>query len=215
MLGKQSFRELRLSHINFPYQLSPRSVVIYHLQEYCPVQETPVIFAYSRYSNRYSITDILASFIKQLAQDNHSIILPIIEPIYDGHQRKETRPSKEELWDLLKKLFNLFKKTYIIIDALDEIPDDTRAGLLAVLLSLQASRGSLLLTSRPLQVLEPLVPNAVYIHVEAGNRSDIELFIDKQFDENLYLKAVLRGKEADREGICAKLKQKSQGMCVS
>ena len=109
----------------------------------------------------------------------------------------------------------MFKKTYIIIDALDEIPDDTRADLLAVLLSLQASRGSLLLTSRPLQVLEPLLPNAAYIHVEAGNWSDIELFIDKQIDENPYLKTVLKGKEADRKEICAKLKQKSQGMCVS
>jgi len=196
-------------------QLSPRSIVIHHLQEYSSVQETPVIFAYSRYSNRYSITDILASFVKQLAQDNHSVILPIIEPIYDGHQRKETRPSKEELLDLLKKLLNLFKKTYIIIDALDEIPDDTKADLLAVLLSLQASGGSLLLTSRPLQVLEPLLPNAVYIYVEAGNRSDMELFIDKQIDENPYLKAVLRGKEAEKKEVCAKLKRKSQGMCVS
>jgi hypothetical protein len=109
----------------------------------------------------------------------------------------------------------LFKKTYIVIDALDEVPDDARLHLLDDILSLQASRANLLLTSRPLQLLEPLHQNAEYIQVDAENWKDIELFIHKQIENNRFISAVLKGNPADRDELCAKLKQKCQGMYVS
>ena len=154
--------------------------------------------------------DILASFVKQLAQDHESIIFPIVGPIYNDHKKKETRPSKDELQELLKKLLNLFEKTYIIVDALDEVPDDdTRHDLLEVLRSLPAS---LLLTSRPLSTLEQYHSNAAYIHIEAENWKDIEVFLEKQINSSPSLTTMLKGKEEVKKEICAKLKHKSQGM---
>jgi hypothetical protein len=170
-----------------------------------------IIFAYCRYTDRYSITDILSSFVKQIAEDHQSVVLPIIESVYNNHQRRQTRPGEHELQELLKKLLNSFKKAYIIVDALDEVPDDIRPGLLEVLRSLPAG---LLLTSRPLAILEQYHPDAAYIHVDAKNWGDIELFINKQIDKNPSLTTILRGREAERKEICAKLKEKSQGMCV-
>ena len=125
--------------------------MIQHLQNHFQLKETAIVFAYCRHSDRYSVTDILAAFIKQLAQDHPSVVLPIIEPVYKDHHRKETRPSKQEIQRLVQRLVKLFKKTYIILDALDELPEDTRVHLPAVLSSLRAS---LLITSRPLQLLE-------------------------------------------------------------
>ena len=191
---------------------SPRSIVIDYLQKrLSSVQKTTILFAYFRYTDGHSITDILASFVKQLAQDHSSIIFPIIEPIYDNHQRKETRPNKHELQELLKKLLDSFEKAYIIVDALDEVPDDARPDLLEVLLSLPAN---LLLTSRPLATLEQCHSNAAYVHLEDENWKDIKLFLEKEIDKSPSLTTMLKGKETVRKEICAKLKQKSRGMYV-
>ena len=138
-------------------------------------------------------------------------MLSILEPFHKDHENKQTRPCERILQELLQKLLLQFKKTFIIIDALDEFPDDTRDDLLTILSSLQAS---LLLTSRPLRLLEHILPDAVYIHIDAENRKDIELFIDKKVREMPRLSVLLRGKELLRKEICAKLKEKSEGMYV-
>jgi hypothetical protein len=138
-------------------------------------------------------------------------VLSILELFHNDHENKQTRPCERELQELLQKLLLQFKKTFIIIDALDEFPDDSRGDLLTILSSLQAS---LLLTSRPLRLLEHILPDAVYIHIDAENRKDIELFIDKKVQETPRLSVLLRGKELLRKEICAKLKEKSEGMYV-
>ena len=181
--------------------------MIQHLQKH--FQDTAIVFAYCRHSDRYSVADILASFVKQLAQAHPSVVLPSIGPVYEDHQRKETRLSEQELQHLFQELLKLFKKTYIVIDALDELPDDTRVNLPTVLSPLLAS---LLITSRPLELLE--VADAV-VHIDDKNQQDIELFIDKQFEEPGRLRDMLKEKQLVRKGICATLKQVSQGMYVS
>ena len=103
----------------------------------------------------------------------------------------------------------MFEKAYIIVDALDEAPDDTRLNLLEALRLLPVN---LLLTSRPLVMLEQYHSDAAYIHVERENWMDIEIFIEKKIDKTPWLTTMLRGKEAIRMEICAKLKEKSQGM---
>jgi hypothetical protein len=106
----------------------------------------------------------------------------------------------------------LFKKTYLIIDALDEAPDDTKAKLPMVFSSLRASGASLLVTSRPLELLDPQLPDA---HIEVENQKDIEFFVDKQIDETSRLRQLLQGKHEVRKEICASVGEKSQGMWVS
>jgi hypothetical protein len=190
----------------------PRSIVIHDLQErFSSDQDTAIGFAYCRYTDRYSVTDILASFVKQAAQDHPSVVLPIIQPVYKDHQRKETRPSEGELLALVQQLLKLFKKTYLIIDALDEAPDDTKAKLPKVFSSLRASGASLLVTSRPLELLDPQLPDA---HIEVENQKDIELFIDEEIHGTSRLTQLLKGKPEVRKEICASVGGKSQGMWV-
>ena len=181
--------------------------MIQYLQD-LQLEETAIVFAYCRHSDRYSVTDILASFIKQLAQDHPSVVLPIIEPVYKDHQRKETRPSKQEIQQLVQKLVKLFKKTYIILDALDELPEDARAHLPAVLSSLRAS---LLITSRPLQLLE--TADAI-VRIDVQNQQDIDIFIEKEIEETGRLRNILRARQHVRKKICASLKRGSRNMCV-
>lgn len=186
-----------------------RSIVIDHLQTaFSTAQDIAIVFAYCRYTDRYSVADILVSFVKQLTE-RHPSILPSIEPMYTHHRKEATRPGQQELLELLHKLFGLFKKAFIVIDALDEVSDDTRGDLLKRLLSLQAS---LLLTSRPLDSFKYLLPDAVYIHVESQNHKDIELYIDRKIMETDRLTTLLRGNEALGKQIRTKLKENSKGM---
>ncbi len=74
----------------------------------------------------------------------------------------------------------------------------------AVIFSQSLVLANRFLTSPPLRLLEHLLPDAVH-DIEAENRKDIELFIDKQIQEAPRLTVLLRGKETLRKEICAKL----------
>jgi hypothetical protein len=68
--------------------------------------------------------------------------------LYNNHIDKGTRPSLEEVCKLLSQEAGFNSKTYIIIDALDEIIDEeTRAKLLESLRALQPAI-NLMITSR-------------------------------------------------------------------
>lgn len=159
--------------------------------------------------DRYSVTDILASFIKQLAE-RHPNVLPFIENVYQYHLKDATRPIEQEWLELLQTLIPLFSKVYIIIDALDEFPDDTRDEFLNALISLQTS---LLITSRPSNAFS-LLSDIEYIHIGDENEEDIERFIHQRFRESSNLTSLLRKKDQILKEICTKLKEISKSMYV-
>jgi hypothetical protein len=119
-----------------------------------------------------------------------------------------TRPIEQEWLELLQTLLPLFDRAFIVIDALDEFPDDARDGLLNALTSLQAS---LLITSRPSNAFY-LLRDVEYIEITDENEQDIELFIDRRFKESSNLTSLLKKREQVRRQIFAKLKEMSKSM---
>ena len=190
-------------HLRLPL----RSIVINHLdRSFSNNQDIAVIFAYCQYTARYSITDYLASFVKQLVE-RHSGLFSVLKSIYMNHQRDATRAHEHELLELLRTFVPLFTRVYIVIDALDELPEDARDGFLMALMSLQAS---LLVTSRSSHWLHDIQ----CIDIEDENQRDIKLFIDKKFQESSKLTVLLRGKEQIKEQIGEKLRETSKSMYV-
>jgi hypothetical protein len=122
-----------------------------------------------------------------------------------------TRPSEQEWLEILQTLLLLFNRAYIVIDALDEFPDNARDGLLNALVSLQAS---LLITSRPSSAFY-LLRDVEYIEITDENEQDIERFIDQRFKDSSNLTSLLREREQVRRQICAKLKEISKSMYVT
>ena len=183
--------------------------MINHLRTFIPdgQGDTAIIFAYCRHSDRYSSTDILASFIKQLAQC-HSGVLSLVESVYVNHREDGTPPRHEELLDIFQKSIPFFSRVYIIVDAFDEFPDDTRDHFLKPLVSLQAW---LLVTSRP-SITSYLLEGAPYIEIGDEIQKDIKLFIDQQFEESTSLKSLKRRNKQIWSEIRAKLKETSMGM---
>ena len=186
-----------------------RPIVIDHLEKSFPnnQQDTAIFFAYCRYNARHSLTDILASFVKQLAQ-RHSGVLSLLKTLYANHCWDGASPPQEELLEILRIFIPSFNRVYIIVDALDEFDDDTRDGFLKALVSLQTR---LLVTSRP-SIVSYLLHDAPYIEIGDKNQQDIELFIEQKFKESTHLTTLLRRKEQTSSQIRAKLKETSKSM---
>jgi hypothetical protein len=68
--------------------------------------------------------------------------------LYQRHHGKDSVPSIDEVAAVLRSAFREYSKVYILIDALDECPEDARRTLLKHLAALSPSV-SLLMTSRP------------------------------------------------------------------
>jgi hypothetical protein len=81
--------------------------------------------------------DLLASLLKQLIQGQPTVP-DGVKDLHSRHKGKLTRPSKEELSRVLQSTLAVYKKAFIIVDALDECTARYRTTFLSEIFSLQA-----------------------------------------------------------------------------
>ncbi|CZR69583.1 uncharacterized protein PAC_19483 [Phialocephala subalpina] len=109
-----------------------------------------------RRQEEQKIDDLLASLLKQLAENQQS--LPgTVKELYDRYKTKRTRPSLDEISRSLQVVATLYSRVFIIVDAFDEcqISDGCRQRFLLSLFNLQAKCGvNLFATSRPISSIE-------------------------------------------------------------
>ena len=82
---------------------------------------------------------LMAAILKQLVQARPSIIEPV-DQLYKQRANRGTKPSADEILGALQSVLTKFSTVFVIIDALDECPDNdgTRRQFLAQLQDLQA-----------------------------------------------------------------------------
>lgn len=183
-----------------------RSIVVKHLQSISS-SDTAVVFAYCRYMDQYNTQDILASLLKQLAQ-NHTFILKIVAEFFTVHRKDKTQPKEGELLEILSRSMSLLSKVYVVLDALDEFPEKHRYSLIKNLKSLKCC---LFLTSRELVSSDNLVADSVVIPIMADNE-DIERFVNEKFEQGGRLDSLLRRDGSIKNNILVKVQKKSRGM---
>jgi NACHT domain len=90
----------------------------------------------------------LGGLLQQLFQHRPDISSDL-RSLYDGHHRKETRPTLDELSKLLQTEVRSSSRVFIMVDALDECSEanNTRHKLLVELAKLTKAR--IFITSRP------------------------------------------------------------------
>ncbi|KAH6896226.1 hypothetical protein BKA70DRAFT_1570115 [Coprinopsis sp. MPI-PUGE-AT-0042] len=196
-----------------------RSIVIEYLQkEYLKelagqvtAHEILVCFAYYRYTEPTSVCDILAAFVRQ-ALERAEHVLPVIEDLYlrmyGQHRLEGTRPSQEDLVELLLEISKHFKLAFYILEGLDEAEDEVKHHLLRILSSMNMH---LLITSRPLPSLEAAFPSVDRFEVTA-NGDDIDFLAARMIEQNPVFRALLERERTLKEEMISSVKQKANGM---
>ncbi|TFK16825.1 hypothetical protein FA15DRAFT_711371 [Coprinopsis marcescibilis] len=187
-------------------------IVIEYLQELVAESESKdvcLLFAFCRYTERLMVIDILLAILRQLIE-RHPQVLRFVKPMYERHKRENTRPSEAEVIDLLKRIASsgLFKQTFYILDGLDEAASDIQVALLDMLSSLPVN---FFITSRPLDCIKDLVPNARCFTIIASNH-DIALLIEQRTHCMPTLRNLLMKNVALKAEVISMISSKSSGM---
>ena len=127
------------------------SLAIEHLQHTQEGLKVAVIFVFFTHKERREQTasSLLGSLLKQLLQHTNEIPKKV-EELYRECKEKDTRPSTDKLFDLLKQQLQSFSRVYVIVDALDESEEDTRKAFIDYLVWANHDRTSFLWTARSL-----------------------------------------------------------------
>ncbi|KAJ7071874.1 hypothetical protein B0H15DRAFT_793167, partial [Mycena belliarum] len=124
-----------------------------------------------------TLVNLLASIWKQLAVDKP--LDPAMQTLYKHHRARDTSLSVQEISNILCMLIVQQPQVYLIVDALDEYPEQQRIALLEQLATLLGPTARLMITSRPNLKFHDFFPNLLVVEIRASN-DDICCYIDKQ-----------------------------------
>lgn len=165
-----------------------------------------VAYVYIRYSESLSLSEILGALIRQMLE-RYNDLLPVVEEIYAKHHCERTQPTADELLGIMVECHKTFDASFIIIDGLDEAMLDVQFPLLQALTTLSAK---VLVTSRPMEVLQSEFPAAKFLDIVA-RKSDIAKHIVSKIENDPNLRTVLEHGSLTRKAITT-IQDKSEGM---
>jgi hypothetical protein len=124
---------------------------------------------------------MLLSLLKQFVQEQ-PLLPQSVEILYEHHNRKRTRPSFEEIEEVLFSVVVHYSRAFIVVDALDEcgISNSGLNQFLASTFNLQAkTRANIFATSRINNDIAKLFNSALSLQIRATNK-DVESYLDAQ-----------------------------------
>jgi NACHT domain len=128
-----------------------------------------------------NLGQMLASLTRQMFQEQDDVP-KAIEDIYLKHRDRGTRPTVDQLKDLLRLLVQDYARVFIVIDALDECENKagSRDQLLDELFGLQAQKAknvNVLVTTRCIPEITTRFTTCPEIEIQAS-KEDIERYMD-------------------------------------
>ncbi|KAH6908127.1 ankyrin repeat-containing domain protein [Coprinopsis sp. MPI-PUGE-AT-0042] len=181
------------------------SAIIAHVREHFKDTGVCVAFAYCRYTEPVSVTEILAALVRQLLGQCPPL-LQFVEPLYQRCSLQGMKLTQKELLGLLRQFSRVIRVAFII-DGLDEASYDTQFDLVEAIASVKAR---FLITSRPLDRLRSAIPDAVFFEVVA-HAEDIELLVAQKIQRDPRFARFLEQHKLKNE-VVAKVTQNSGGM---
>lgn len=183
-----------------------------------------ISYIYCDYKDRESQTTInlISSLVRQVVSQLGDTPEELRD-LYTKHRKGQSSLSLEESSSLLSSLSNHFRRSFIVVDALDEHFNNKKKdnamqmALLDVLLPLQRHQASskgytLFFTSRDQGWIEERLKGYVRLDIRAAN-SDIELYLRSQITKFSFADKVRN--DADLGNlIVRRLVENSQGMLV-
>jgi hypothetical protein len=118
------------------------------------------------------------NILKQLAQEQPSVPVSV-ETLYQRHERKKTRPSFNEIVQVLDLVAMGYEQVFIIIDALDECQDfdGDRRSFLSEIFNLRArTRANIFATSRFIPEITREFEGSLSVEIRASDE-DVQKYV--------------------------------------
>ena len=165
---------------------------------------------------------MLSSLLSQLS-DQSDISFGILFSLYSAHKQGSEQPTDDSLSQCLKDMLKVTGQVpiYLIIDALDECPNDSGIPssrqrvlkLVKELVVLHYPNLRLCVTSRPefdiRATLKPLATQQISLHDEGGQKQDINDYVISVVSSDEVMK---RWRDNDKTMVIEKLTAKADGM---
>jgi Cdc6-like AAA superfamily ATPase len=140
-----------------------------------------IAYVYCNFRRQYEQKpiDLLTSLLKQLIQ-GLPLIPQSIQTLYEHHQRKRTRPSINEIMQILQSVVRDYSKAFIIVDALDEcqVSEGRRKQFLTELFNLQTKTvANLFATSRYIPEITREFDGSASLEIRASN-DDVQKYLN-------------------------------------
>ncbi|KAJ7241271.1 ankyrin repeat-containing domain protein [Mycena rebaudengoi] len=156
-----------------------------------------------------SPSNILAGLWWQLVAER--LVSPLAQQLYQKHQNRRTRPSLEEVREIIRSTVAEYSKVFVVVDALDEYPEAHRDILLKALAAMGESV-SLMLTSRPNISSTSFFPTTLLIVEVRAQEEDIRRYIGAQIQNSFRLSKHVKARPELRQEIETKIAKNTDGM---
>ncbi|KAJ7270999.1 ankyrin repeat-containing domain protein [Mycena rebaudengoi] len=186
------------------------SIIVDYLRTELQGTSTGVAAAYLNHkeSEAQSPSNVLAGLWWQLVSKRP--ISTVVQQLYEKHQNQHTRPSLDEVHNILTATTTEYSKLFFVVDALDEYPEANRDILLKALAAMGKSV-SLMLTSRPNITPEAFFSTALVLEISAKDE-DIRSYVRAQIQNGFRLSKHVRTRPELREEIERKIAENADGM---
>ncbi|EQL01036.1 Pfs, NACHT and Ankyrin domain protein [Ophiocordyceps sinensis CO18] len=163
------------------------SIVIDNLHRKFDKTDVGVCYVYCNFRRQaeQGITDLLASLLKQLAE-NQPVLPEGVMDLYTRHKARRTRPSMDEVRQALHSLTVNMSSTrlFIVIDALDEChaSNGSRLRFLEAVFQVQATSGAnVFATSRNIPEITDMFQKCISLEIYASDH-DVRRYLDGHMD---------------------------------
>jgi hypothetical protein len=173
-----------------------------------------VVYLNHKETDIQSPSNLLAGLWRQLVVSDQSIIPPTVQRLYEKHRERHTRPSLDDTHSILCSAILEYSRVFIIVDALDEYPEDLRDIVLRRLSALGPTV-NLMLTSRPHIKIDHDISDSIIKTLEIrATEDDIRRHIAAQIKKSRRLSGHVKNSPGLREEIERITVLRSDGMYV-
>ncbi|KIJ23511.1 hypothetical protein M422DRAFT_275892 [Sphaerobolus stellatus SS14] len=187
------------------------SVIIDRLKElyYEPSNKVAVLYIYFNYKVQYTTRELMEGLLRELILGRFLNEFTI-QSLKEAMSRRD-RLSNDKVVGLLKSILQLLRRTFIIVDAFDEISDEAARATLWTTLSKLTSNTSvqLLIISRP-HVTGILADAELVI---SAQEDDVKAYIKSRIVEHEQLRRLVMNKKPSiEEEVVGRVCEESSGM---
>ncbi|KAJ6568602.1 ankyrin repeat-containing domain protein [Mycena capillaripes] len=182
------------------------SMVVDHLRARAKSQKEHIgvacIYLNHKEAGTQTPDKLLSGIWSQLVRDKD--VGTLAKEIYEEHLKERTPPSTEEVVQVLRSSLPHFSKIYLIVDAVDEYPEDKRWILLRHLAEM-CNNVDLMITSRP-----HILPQSTSFHTFETldirpTEEDLRRYVEGQIDSSPRLSKHVHKQPSLREDIHLKI----------